>query len=106
MLDGLQVDALEPELLRKRISFDEFLKVHQVERKLHTLQVALDFFAQVGGTQLAGGGGGGGAASCEPAAGGLHLMPVPMPVGKLEMRTARNGGAHMGTLLAYTARAS
>ncbi|KAG2451387.1 hypothetical protein HYH02_003988 [Chlamydomonas schloesseri] len=43
-----RVDALEPELLRKRISFDDFLKVHQVERRLHTLQVALDFFAQVG----------------------------------------------------------
>ncbi len=43
----LQVDSLSPELLRKRVSFEDFLNVYHIQRKLHTLTVALDFFHQV-----------------------------------------------------------
>ncbi|KXZ48149.1 hypothetical protein GPECTOR_30g245 [Gonium pectorale] len=42
-----KVDSMPPELLRKRVTFDDFLKVHHMQRKLHTLTVALDFFHQV-----------------------------------------------------------
>ncbi|PNH07025.1 hypothetical protein TSOC_006539, partial [Tetrabaena socialis] len=41
------VDAIAPELGRKRISFDDFLRFHRMQRKLHTLSVALDFFHHI-----------------------------------------------------------
>lgn len=42
-----KVDSMDGELLKKRVSYDDFYKMHVVPRKLHTLKVALDFFVQI-----------------------------------------------------------
>lgn len=43
-----QVESLPPALLSSRVSLEDFMRVHHMQRKMHSLQVALDFYQQVG----------------------------------------------------------
>ncbi len=43
-----QVESLPPHLLSARVSLADFMAVHHMQRKMHSLQVALDFYQQVG----------------------------------------------------------